>query len=140
MKFELKISPHRCWCFRDYFTCMCLTFMLKDWKPSYTPMTEKYESTYDMKQPKAVKECRSFYGMANFLSSFFKGQRKYFIPITEYRKIKINSKWTQEYQKALEHMKELLITPLVLQMPIVNVESRKWHSKTAAGAPLFQLQ
>ena len=62
--------------FQRLFNIHCLTFMLKDVKPLYTPMREKHDAVVNLWQSKSVKWCRWFCGMVTFLSSFFKDLKK----------------------------------------------------------------
>ena len=70
--FGLKISPHKCQLFRDKLVYMGLEFLIKDGTAHYTAMREKCDAIRNMKVPKSVKECHTFCGMVNFLSTFCK--------------------------------------------------------------------
>ena len=70
--FGLKISPHKCQLFRDKLVYMGLEFLIKDGTAHYTAMRDKCDAIRNMKAPKSVKECRTFCGMVNFLSTFCK--------------------------------------------------------------------
>ena len=95
-----------------------------------------------MKAPKSVKECRTFCGMVNFLSTFCKNLRHLLIPIYELTKKHARFVWTDKHQKAFEEIKQLLVKPPVLRMVSGNgffrLESDT--SRTAAGATLYQWQ
>ena len=95
-----------------------------------------------MKAPKSVKECRTFCGMVNFLSTFCKNLRQLLIPIYELTKKHAHFVWTDKYQKAFEEIKQLLVKPPVLRMVSGNgffrLESDT--SRTAVGATLYQWQ
>ena len=95
-----------------------------------------------MKAPKSVKECRTFCGMVNFLSTFCKNLRQLLIPIYELTKKHARFAWTDRYQKAFEEIKGLLVKPPVLRMVSGNgffrLESDT--SRTAAGGTLYQWQ
>ena len=95
-----------------------------------------------MKAPKSVKECRTFCGMVNFLSTFCKNLRQLLIPIYELTKKHARFAWTDRHQKAFEDIKQLLVKPPVLRMVSGNgffrLESDT--SRTAAGATLYQWQ
>ena len=73
--FGLKISPHKCQLFRDKLVYMGLEFLIKDGTAHYTAMRDKCDTIRNMKAPKSVKECRTFCGMVNFLSTFCKNLR-----------------------------------------------------------------
>ena len=70
--FGLKISPHKCQLFRDKLVYMGLEFLIKDRTAHYTAMRDKCDTIHNMKAPKSVKECHTFCGMVNFLSTFCK--------------------------------------------------------------------
>ena len=70
--FGLKISPHKCQLFRDKLIYMGLEFLIKDGTAHYTAMRDKCDAICNMKAPKSVKECHTFCGMVNFLSTFCK--------------------------------------------------------------------
>ena len=95
-----------------------------------------------MKAPKSVKECRTFCGMVNFLSTFCKNLRQLLIPIYKLTKKHAHFVWTDKHQKAFEEIKQLLVKPPVLRMVSGNgffrLESDT--SRTAAGATLYQWQ
>ena len=86
IRFGLKISPHKCQLFRDKLVYMGLEFLIKDGTAHYTAMRDKCGTIRNMKAPKSVKECRTFCGMVNFLSTFCKNLRQLLIPIYELTK------------------------------------------------------
>ena len=83
IKFGLKISPHKCQLFRDKLIYMGLEFLIKNGTAHYMAMHDKCDAIRNMKAPKSVKECRTFCGMVNFLSTFCKNLRQLLIPIYE---------------------------------------------------------
>ena len=105
-------------------------------------MRDKCDIIHNMKAPKSVKECRTFCGMVNFLSTFCKNLRQLLIPIYELTKKHACFVWTDKHQKAFEEIKQLLVKPPVLRMVSGNgffrLESDT--SRTAARATLYQLQ
>ena len=121
---------------------MGLEFLIKDGTTHYTAMQDKCDAIRNMKAPKSVKECRTFCGMVNFLSTFCKNLRQLLIPIYELTKKHACFVWTDKHQKAFEEIKQLLVKPPVLRMVSGNgffrLESDT--SRTAAGATLYQWQ
>ena len=105
-------------------------------------MQDKCDALHNMKAPKSVKECRTFCGMVNFLSTFCKNLQQLLIPIYELTKKHALFVWTDKHQKAFEEIKQLLVKPPVLRMVSGNgffrLESDT--SRTAAGATLYQWQ
>ena len=142
IRFGLKISPHKCQLFRDKLVYMGLEFLIKDGTAHYTAMRDKCDTIRNMKAPKSVKECRTFCGMVNFLSTFCKNLRQLLIPIYELTKKHARFVWTDKHQKAFDEIKQLLVKPPVLRMVNGNgffrLESDT--SRTAAGATLYQWQ
>ena len=114
IKFGLKISPHKCQLFRDKLIYMGLEFLIKDGTAHYTTMRDMCDAIHSMKAPKSVKECRTFCGMVNFLSTFCKNLRQLLIPIYELTKKHTCFLWTDKHQKAFEDIKKLLVKPPVL--------------------------
>ena len=136
-RFGLKISPYNCPFIRDHLTYMGLILLLKDEKSSYMPMKHKWNAII-MTPPRSVKEWGSHYGIISVLSSIFKDLRKHLIPIFEIQKNKNKLKWTEENQKAFEHIKDVLITSPVLQFQKnEKFTSEGDSSETVEGAALF---
>ena len=142
IQYGLKISPHKCQLFRDKLIYMGLEFLIKDGTAHYTAMRDKCDSIRNMKAPKSVKECRTFCGMVNFLSTFCKNLRQLLIPIYELTKKHARYVWTDKHQKAFEDIKKLLVKLPVLRMVsgtgFFRIESDT--SRTAAGSTLYQWQ
>ena len=142
IKFGLKISPHKCQLFRDKLIYMGLEFLIKNGTAYYMAMRDKCDAIRNMKAPKSVKECHTFCGMVNFLSTFCKNLRQLLIPIYELTKKHACFAWTDRHQKAFEEIKSLLVKPPVLRMVSGNgffrLESDT--SRTAAGGTLYQWQ
>ena len=116
IRFGLKISLHKCQLFRDKLVYMGLEFLIKDGTAHYTAMRDKCDAIRNMKAPKSVKECRTFCGMVNFLSTFCKNLRQLLIPIYELTKKHARFAWTDKHQKAFDEIKQLLVKPPVLRM------------------------
>ena len=116
IKYGLKISPHKCQLFKRELVYMGLQFIVKDGVPHYTAMKDKCNTIRNMQTPKSVKECRTFCGMVNFLSTFCKNLHELSIPIYELTKKKAGFQWTDKHQKAFEEIKKLLVNPPVLRM------------------------
>ncbi|MCG8625369.1 MAG: RNA-directed DNA polymerase, partial [Proteobacteria bacterium] len=142
IKYGLKISPHKCQLFRSELVYMGLQFLVKDGVAHYTAMKEKCDAVRNMQTPKSVKECRTFCGMVNFLSTFCKNLRELLIPIYDLTKKRARFNWTDKHQKAFEEIKKLLVKPPVLRMVsgdgIFRLESDT--SRTAVGGTLYQWQ
>ena len=142
VKYGLKISLHKCQLFRNELVYMGLQFIVKNGVAHYTAMKEKCDAICNMQTPKSVKECRTFCGMVNFLSTFCKNLRELLIPIYDLTKKRAHFQWTDKHQKAFEEIKQLLVKPPVLRMVsgdgIFHLESDT--SCTATGGTLYQWQ
>ena len=125
VKYGLKISPHKCQLFHNEFVYMGLQFIVTDGVAHYTAMKEKCDAIRNMQTPKSVKECHTFCGMVNFLSTFCKNLRELLIPIYDLMKKRARFQWTDKHQKAFEEIKQLLVKPPVLRMVSGNNRSPK---------------
>ena len=80
--------------------------------------------------------------MVNFLSSFLPNLRRLLIPIYDLQKKPQKFKWTEEAEKAINDIKELLISPPVLKAPtpdgLFHLESDT--SQEGVGGTLLQKQ
>ena len=100
--FGLKISPHKCQLLQDKLVYMGLEFLIKDRTAHYTTIRDKCDAIHNMKAPKSVKECRTFCGMVNFLSTFCQNLRQLLIPIYKLTKKHAHFAQTDRHQKVFE--------------------------------------
>ena len=70
LKNGLKISPKKCQLFRTELQYMGNTIFIKDRRVCIKPLRSRLEAIQKLQPPTAVKGCRSFTGMVNFLSMF----------------------------------------------------------------------
>ena len=142
IKYGLKISPHKCQFFRIELVYMGLVFKIIDQRVCYTPMKDKCDAIRNLEIPKTVKQCRSFCGMVNFLSTFLKDLRRILIPIYDLQKKNKKYKWTEQAQESFDKIKQLITQPPVLHMPtsdgLFRLESDT--SREGVGGTLFQKQ
>ena len=138
----LKISPKKCQFFQTELVYMGLKFLIYNGRPSITPMKDKCEAIRRLDPPKTVRDCRKFCGMVNFLATFLKDLQKILIPIYNLTRKCIKFLWTEECQKAFDHIKILLSNPPILRMPDMTGTFRLMSdtSTLAAGAALYQYQ
>ena len=80
--------------------------------------------------------------MVNFLATFLKDLQKILIPIYNLTRKCIKFLWTEECQKAFDHIKFLLSNPPIFRMPDMTGIFRLMSdtSTLAAGAALYQYQ
>ena len=142
IKNGLKISPRKCQFFRTSLTYMGLRFLIKDGKPSFTPMKDKCDSIRALLPPQTVRDCRKFCGMVNFLATFLPKLQQVLIPIYNLTRKNTPFLWSDECQKAFDHIKTLLSNPPILTMPRMTGLYRLMSdtSREAAGAALYQFQ
>ena len=110
----LKISPKKCQFFQTELVYMGLKFLIYNDRPSITPMKDKCDAIRQLDPPKTVRDCRKFCGMVNFLATFLKDLQKILIPIYNLTQKCIKFLWTEECQKAFDHIKFLLSNPPIL--------------------------
>ena len=105
-------------------------------------MKDKCGAIRRLDPPKTVRDCRKFCGMVNFLATFLKDLQKFLIPIYNLTQKCIKFLWTEECQKAFDHIKFLLSNPPILRMPDMTGTFRLMSdtSTLAAGAALYQYQ
>ena len=96
---------------------MALTMMLKERKPSYTSMGEKYDEIIPITLLVSMKKCWSFRGMVDFLAEFLNDLKIYLLSKDKTQENKNNFKWTEKCQKDFDHIKEIVATLPFLHMP-----------------------
>ena len=121
---------------------MGLKFLIYNGRPSITPVKDKCDAIRHFNSPKTVRDCRKFCGMVNFLATFVKDLQKILIPIYNLRRKCIKFLWTEDCQKAFDHIKFLFSNPPILRMPdMIGIFRLMSNTSTlAAGAALYQYQ
>ena len=64
------ISPRKCKLFKKALVFMGITMMIEDGMPKMKPLKSRIDAILKVKPQKTIKECRSFYGMVNYMSIF----------------------------------------------------------------------
>ena len=138
----LKISPKKCQFFRTSLVYMGFTFLIKEGRPSFTPMKDKCDAIRNLEPPKTVKDCRKFCGMVNFLATFLRDLQKHLVPIYNLTKKNTSFNWTPECQQSFDIIKIMLTKPPVLRMPDTKGMFRLMSDTSiiATGAALYQFQ
>ena len=116
-KYGLKLSSHKCQCFKKKIVYMGLEFQIQEDKVCYTPLKDKCDAIRNLESPKTLRQTRAFCGMVNFLSSFLPNLCRLFMPIYDLQKKAKKFKWTEEAEKAFNEIKTLLINRPVLKAP-----------------------
>ena len=83
IKHGLKISPKKCQLFKTNLIYLGNVFHTKDKKMTIRPITTGIEVIKNCPPPKSTKECKSFCGVVNYLSSFCPNLQKLLKPIDE---------------------------------------------------------
>ena len=114
---------------------------IKDRKVCVRPSRSRVEAILKLKPPTTLKGCRSFAGIANFLSVFCLELQKLLKPIYDLTRKGRHFIWEEEQQEAFEEVKRRLVKTPILHMP--NCDGR-FHlysdmSKFTAGSALYQI-
>ena len=106
------------------------------------PLGSRLEAIQNLQPPKTFKGCRSFAGVANFLSMFCPELQKLLTPIYDLTRNGKPFYWGKEQQDSFKEIKHRLMKPPVLHMPN---KTGRFHiysdtSKFVTGSALFQIQ
>ena len=117
---------------------MGVTIKIEDGMPKMQPLKSRIDAIQKVKPPKTVKECRSFCGMANYMSIFLPSLQEKLIPIYFITRKGIPFYWGEEQQKAFDDIKHA---------PVLLMSNSTGHfvlvsdtSKVGCGAALYQKQ
>ena len=106
MRNGLKISPRRCKLFNKELVFMGITILEEDGMPKMRPLKSRIDAIQKVKPPNSIKECRSFYGMENYMSMFLPSLQEKFIIIYFIARKGIPFYWGDEQLKAFEDIKK----------------------------------
>lgn len=81
---------------------------------------ENLEAIKESKNPKNVKELRSFLGLANYYRRFIDGYSKKTTPLTELLKKRVVWNWNKDYKDAFENLEKAVVEDPVLAPPDVT--------------------
>ena len=112
----LKISPKKCQLIRTELQYRCNTIVIQDRWVCFRPL-RRLEAIQKLQLPTAVKGCRSFAGMANFLSMFCPELQRLLKPIYDIIRKGRQFIWGEEQQIAFEEIKCRSIKPPRLHLP-----------------------
>jgi hypothetical protein len=107
-----------------------------------SPNPKKVEAVRGIKPPTTVTEVKSFLGMAGYYRKFIKKFSTIAEPITELTKLGVEFHWSDECQKAFDHLKKALTTSPILAHPDFSkpFEIHTDASGVGIGAVLTQHQ
>ena len=81
LKNGLKISPTKCQLFKQAYNTWEIKIFIENKKVCVKPLRSRLEAMQRLQPPKTPKGCRSFAGVANFLSMFCPELQKLLKPI-----------------------------------------------------------
>ena len=117
IKNGLRLLPKKCQLFMKQAVYMGHTISYEGITPTITPTRDKCYAIGRIEKLSSVKDVRTFCGMVNYLSMYLKGLQKPLVPLYGLLKKGVKWNWTEECQKTLDTVKEMLVKPPVLVMP-----------------------
>ena len=142
LKNGLKILPKKCQLFRTYLQFMGNEIFIQNKRVCVQPLRSRLEAYKSYNPPTTVNGCRSFMGMASFLSMFCPELQKLSKSICDLTRKERSFIWGKEQQDSFEEIKCRLIKPPVLHMPN---KTGRFHlysgtSKFATCSMLYQIE
>ena len=142
LKNGLKVSPKKCQLFRTNLQYMGNEIFIENRKVCLKPLRNRLEAIQKLQPPKTPKGCRSFAGVANFLSMFCPDLQRLLKPIYDLMRKGRPFHWGKEQEDSFVEIKRRLTRPPVLHMPN---KTGRFHlysdtSKFATGSTLYQIQ
>ena len=138
----LKLSPKKCQFFRNELVYMGNTFRTGQKGITITPIKTRTEAILNTPAPTTAKDCKSFYGVVNYVSLFCPHLQKLLAPIYDLTRKGRPFVWTQLHQENFDKIKKQMASPPVLTLPtstgryILYSDTSKLH----AGSALWQIQ
>ena len=96
----LKLSPKKCQLFRTKLTYMDNEFVINKRTMTITPLRSRTEAISKIPTSKTAKQCKSFYGVVNYLSLFCPNLQTLLKPIVELTRKGRPFVWGQEQERA----------------------------------------
>jgi hypothetical protein len=137
IKAGLKLNPDKCDFFRKQILFLGHLVSEEGIRPNPTLVEKIRECPF----PTSKRKVRSFLGLASYYRRFIKDFSKIAKPLYDLTKQNINFRWTEDCQKAFEHLRTCLTTKPVVIYPdftkpfILHTDA----SDYAIGAVLAQL-
>ena len=113
----LKISPKKCQLFKTSLQYMGNEIFIENKKVCVKLLRNRLEVIQKLQPPKTPKGCRSFAGVANFLSMFYPELQKLLRPIYDLTRKGRPFNWGKEQQDLFEKIKCRLMKLPALHMP-----------------------
>ena len=138
----LRLSPKKCQLFKTKLTYMGNEFSINKRTMTITPLRSRTEAINKIPVPRTPKQCKSFYGVVNYLSLFCPDLQKLLKPIVDLTRKDRPFMWGEAQEKAFTEVKLRLKNPPVLHLP--RAEGRFiLYSDTSiegTGSSLWQIQ
>ena len=113
----LQLSPKKCQLFRTKLTYMGNEFMISKRQMTITPLRLRTEAINCIPMPKTPKQCKSFWGVVNYLSLFCPDLQMLLKPIVELTKKGRPFVWGKAQENSFVEVKKRLTNPPVLHLP-----------------------
>ena len=138
----LKLSPRKCQFFRDELVYMGNIFKTSNDGITITPIKTRQEAILNTPTPTSPKECKSFFGVVNYVSLFCPHLQSLLASIYDLTRKGRPFVWTYTHQKNFEEIKKQMVSPPVLILPTGTGRYILYSdtSKTHAGSALWQIQ
>ena len=111
--FGLKMKQEKCSFFKKHIQYLGYLVLEQGFKP----LPEKLESIRNMPAPRTAKEVKQFLGLIGYYRKFVLHFADISRPLTKLTRHNITLKWTQQCQKAFNHLCELLMEYPILHYP-----------------------
>ena len=105
MQNGLKISPKKCQLFKTDLQYMGNTVLIRDKRGCVRPLRGQIEAIKKLEPPTAIKDCRSFAGMVNFVSIFCPELQNLWKPIYNLTRKGRQFIWGEEQQNTFDEIK-----------------------------------
>ena len=138
----LRLSPKKCQLFKTKLTYMGSEFSINRRTMTITPLRSRTEAINKIPTPKTPKQCKSFYGVVNYLSLFCPDLQKLLKPIVELTRKGRPFMWGEAQEKAFNEVKLRLKNPPVLHLPRAGGRFMLYSDTSieGTGSSLWQIQ
>ena len=142
IKNGLKLGPKKCRFFKTNLTYMGNQFTISNKTMTITPLKGRTEAIQQIPTPHTPKECKSFCGVVNYVSLFYKDLQCLLHPIVELTRKGRPFHWGPEQEKSFRQIKKQLQRPPVLHLPWVDGRVILYSdtSREGTGSSLWQVQ
>ena len=112
-KFSLKMKREKCSFFKKHI--QYLGHLVSE--RGFEPLPEKLKSIRDMPAPRTPKEVKQFLGLIGYYRKFVPHFADISRPLTKLTRQDVTFQWTEQCQKAFNHLPELLMEYPILRYP-----------------------